>query len=58
MRGLCYYHLVIQGFERIVYPSLPKEGKEYEINNILIPKIKDYIKIFHAGQRFTAVKAL
>ena len=45
--GLCYYHLVIQGFKRSVTPSLPKEGSEYELNKLLIPKIKEYIKSWY-----------
>ena len=45
--GLCYYHLVIQGFDRKVNPSLPKEGKQYDINNIIIPRIKEYIKTWY-----------
>ena len=45
--GLCYYHLCIQGFERKVYPSLPKEGDEFVMNKIVIPKITDYIKSWY-----------
>ena len=45
--GLCYYHLVIQGYEKHVYPSLPKTGREFKINNVLIPKIRRYIKSWY-----------
>ena len=45
--GLCYFHLVLQGWDRIVYPNLPKEGKQYNINNVILPRVKEYIKTWY-----------
>ena len=45
--GLCYYHLVLQSYTRVLYPKLPKEGKDYDINNVVIPKVKEYIRTWY-----------
>ena len=45
--GLCYYHLVIQGCDKLVHPSLKKDGNEGKINNFLVPKIMEYIKSWY-----------
>ena len=45
--GLCYYHLVNQGYDRLVKPSLKKEGKEGQINRVFVPKIIQYIKTWY-----------
>ena len=45
--GLCYFHLVLQGWDRIVCLNLSKEGKQYDINNVLLPQVKEYIETWY-----------
>ena len=47
MPGLCYFHLVNQGYDRIVKNSLKKEGKEGQINNVFVPLIIKYIRTWY-----------